>query len=113
MRSYTKLHQFYGGIDLHARTMYLYVLNQEGGNSRAPEYARRPRPLSQRHRALPGGSRRLGGMHLHLGPGWSIRVPAKGIPFVLVILGHALHMKAIHGGKAKNDRIEAQKIAIL
>src|SRR5207244_5013515 len=32
------------------------------------------------------------------------------IPFVL---GHALYMKAIHGGKAKNDRIDAQKIAVL
>ena len=33
-----------------------------------------------------------------------------GIPFVL---GHALSMKAIHGGKAKNDTIDAQKIAVL
>jgi transposase len=34
----------------------------------------------------------------------------EGIPFVL---GHALYMKAIHGGKAKNDRIDAYKIAVL
>ena len=33
-----------------------------------------------------------------------------GLPFVL---GHALYMKAIHGGKAKNDRIDARKIAVL
>src|SRR4051812_40675042 len=32
------------------------------------------------------------------------------IPFVL---GHALSMKAIHGGKAKNDKRDAQKIAVL
>jgi transposase len=32
------------------------------------------------------------------------------IPFVL---GHALYMKAIHGGQAKNDKIDAQKIAVL
>jgi hypothetical protein len=32
------------------------------------------------------------------------------IPFTL---GHALYMKAIHGGKAKNDRIDAGKIAHL
>ena len=32
------------------------------------------------------------------------------IPFVL---GHALYMKAIHGGKAKNDTIDSQKIAAL
>jgi transposase len=34
----------------------------------------------------------------------------EGIPFVL---GHALYMKAIHGGKAKHDRIDAHKMAIL
>jgi hypothetical protein len=30
MRFYTKPHKFYGGIDLHARTMYLCLLNQDG-----------------------------------------------------------------------------------
>lgn len=34
----------------------------------------------------------------------------EGIPFVL---GHALYMKAIHGGKAKNDKIDSHKIAVL
>jgi transposase len=34
----------------------------------------------------------------------------EGIEF---ILGHALYMKAIHGGKAKNDKIDSQKIAVL
>jgi hypothetical protein len=31
-------------------------------------------------------------------------------PFVL---GHALSMQALHGGKAKNERIDAQKSAVL
>jgi transposase len=34
----------------------------------------------------------------------------EGIAFVL---GHALSRKAIHGGKAKNDQIDAHKIAVL
>jgi hypothetical protein len=34
----------------------------------------------------------------------------EGIPFVL---GHALSMKAIHGGKAKHDKIDSHKIAAL
>jgi transposase len=34
----------------------------------------------------------------------------EGIPFVL---GHALYMRAIHGGRAKNDRIDSHKIAVL
>jgi transposase len=32
------------------------------------------------------------------------------IPFVL---GHALYMKAIHGGKAKNDRLDAAKLSAM
>jgi transposase len=32
---------------------------------------------------------------------------------IAFVLGHALYMKAIHGGKAKNDRIDAHKIAVL
>jgi hypothetical protein len=34
----------------------------------------------------------------------------EGLP---VVLGHALYMKAIHGGKAKNDKSDAHKIAVL
>ena len=34
----------------------------------------------------------------------------EGIPFVL---GHALSMKAIPGGNATNDKIDAHKIAVL
>jgi transposase len=34
----------------------------------------------------------------------------EGMPFVL---GHALYMKAIHGGKAKHDTIDSQKLAVL
>jgi transposase len=33
----------------------------------------------------------------------------EGLPFVL---GHARYMKAIHGGKAKHDTIDAPKIAV-
>jgi transposase len=35
---------------------------------------------------------------------------ARNIPFVL---GHALYMKAIHGSKTKNDKIDSHKIALL
>jgi hypothetical protein len=30
MRFYTKQHQMYCGIDLHARTMYVCILSQDG-----------------------------------------------------------------------------------
>jgi transposase len=32
---------------------------------------------------------------------------------IACVLGHALDMNAIHGGKAKNDKIDSQKIAAL
>jgi transposase len=35
---------------------------------------------------------------------------SQGITF---ILAHALYLKAIHGGKAKNDPVDAQKLAVL
>jgi hypothetical protein len=34
----------------------------------------------------------------------------EGIPYVL---GHAFSIKAIHGGKATNEKIDAHKIAVL
>jgi hypothetical protein len=48
-------------------------------------------------------------MHLHLVlAGRPVR--RENIAFVL---GHALYMKAIHGGRAKNEKIDAHKIAVL
>ena len=42
---------------------------------------------------------------------WLVDLCARdGIAFVL---GHALYMKAIHGGKAKNDKLDAHQIAVL
>jgi len=32
MRFYTKHHQFYCGIDLHARTMYVCIMDHEEGH---------------------------------------------------------------------------------
>src|SRR5262245_36148654 len=40
--------------------------------------------------------------------------PHPGCPGrVALVLGHALSMKAMHGGKATNDTIDSQKIAVL
>ena len=37
MKFYTQQHRYYRGIDLHARTMYLCILNQGGEESRMTE----------------------------------------------------------------------------
>lgn len=109
MRFYNRSHQFYVGIDLHARQMYVCVIDQEG--------------KTKFHRNLPTDARHL---EKALSPFMENIVVAvecvftwywiadfcadRGIDFVL---GHALYMKAIHGGKTKNDRIDSKKIAAL
>jgi hypothetical protein len=36
-----------------------------------------------------------------------------GIGWLTCVLGHALYGKALHSGKAKNDKIDTQQIAVL
>ena len=109
MRFYTQQHQYYCGIDLHARAMYVCIKDQEGN--------------ILLHRNLP------------IKPGRFLNVIAPYRDDIVVfvecmfawywladlcarekihfVLGHALYMKAIHGGKAKNDRIDSKKISTL
>jgi transposase len=107
MRFYTTPHPFYCGIDLHARTMSVCLLDQ--------------------HRAI------LVHRHMQTSPEACLNVIApyrpglvvavecmfpwywladlcadEGIPFVL---GPALYMQAIQGGKAQNDPIDSHKMA--
>jgi len=109
MRFYTETHKHYCGIDLHARTMYVCILDQEG--------------KVLLHRSLPCDPERF---LRTIGPYRDDLVVAvecifswywladlcaqEGIAFVL---GHALYMKAIHGAKAKNDKIDSKKTAAL
>jgi transposase len=44
---------------------------------------------------------------------WSGRADLCAEQGMAVVLGHALSMQALHGGKAKNDRIDAPKLAAL
>jgi transposase len=109
MRFYTKQHKFYCGIDLHARTMYVCVLNQEGEILLHRDMKAAPGPFLK---AIASYREDLVVcVECIFTWYWLADLCAQeGIPFVL---GHALYMKAIHGGKAKNDRIDAHKIAVL
>jgi transposase len=109
MRFYTKQHTFYCGIDLHARTMYLCILNQEGEILVHRNMPAGPDPFLKA--IAPYREDLVVCVACIFTWYWLADLCAReGIPFVL---GHALSMKAIHGGKAKNDKIDAQKIAIL
>ena len=45
MRFYTKQHPYYGGIDLHARTLYLCILDQQGETRLHKNLPAQPEPL--------------------------------------------------------------------
>src|SRR6266853_2250344 len=109
MRFYTKQHPFYCGIDLHARTMYVCILDQAGETLLHRNMPATPEAL-RKAIAPYRGQIVLAAACLFTWYWLADLCAEHEIPFVL---GHALSMKAIHGGKAKNDKIDAQKIAVL
>jgi transposase len=109
MRFYTQQHLHYCGIDLHARSLYLCILDSKG--------------KTLVHRKLPCDRDQLLKTLVPHREDLAVAVEClfcwywvadlcseQGFTFVL---GHALYMKAIHGGKTKNDRIDSYKIAAL
>jgi len=109
MRFYTKQHQFYCGIDLHARSMYVCILSQDGEVVLHRNMPASPDTLLKA--IAPYRDHMVIAVECIFTWYWLADLCAQeGLPFVL---GHALSMKAIHGGKAKNDTIDSQKIAVL
>jgi len=109
MRFYTKQHKFYCGIDLHAKKMYLCILD-ETGEIRLHRNIKTDREVFLKV-IEPYQEDIVVAVECMFTWYWVADLCTKhGIPFVL---GHALYMKAIHGGKAKNDKIDSRKIAVL
>jgi transposase len=109
MRFYTQQHRHYCGIDLHARTMYLCILDRDGKTVLHRNVKAQPESFLKA--LAPYREDLVVAVECVFTWYWLADLCAQEeIPFVL---GHALYMKAIHGGKAKNDRIDAHKIAVL
>jgi transposase len=109
MRFYTTQHQFYCGIDLHARSMYVCILSHDGEILLHRNMKAAPEPFLKA--VAPYRDGLVIAVECIFTWYWLADLCAQeGIPFVL---GHALYMKAIHGGKAKNDKIDSHKIAAL
>jgi transposase len=109
MRFYTKTHQYSCGIDLHTRWMYLCILNQEGETLYHQNLKASPENFLQA--VAPYRQDLVVAVECIFSWYWLADLcTEEGIHFVL---GHALYLKAIHGGKAKNDKIDSQKIAVL
>jgi transposase len=109
MRFYNGQHQHWCGIDLHAKTMYVCILDAQGQVRLHQNLRAAPEDflaaIAPYREGLVVAAECIFTWY------WLADLCAReGIAFVL---GHALYMKAIHGGKAKNDRIDALKIATL
>ena len=109
MNFYNNLHPYYCGIDLHARVLYVCIIDQEGQICVHKEISDSPDKLKSILEPYLGNIV-VGVECMHCWYWVSDFCEALGVDF---ILGHALYMKAIHGGKAKNDRIDSFKIATL
>jgi hypothetical protein len=105
MKFYTKQHQYYRGIDLHARTMYVCILDQAGRIVAERNMASAPEPFLTF--IAPYREDVVIGVECIFTWYWLADLCAR--EQLGFILGHALYMKAIHGGKAKNDRIDARR----
>ena len=109
MRFYTGQHRFYCGIDLHARTLTLCILDDHGAVTCRATLPASPDAFLQAIAPYRDGL--AVACECMFAWYWLADLcQEQAIPFVL---GHALYMKAIPGGKAKNDSLDAEKIARL
>ena len=109
MRFYTTTHKHCCGIDLHARNMYVCVLSRE--NKVLLHRNLRTDPELFLRAIEPFREDLVVGVECMFTWYWLADLCAQ--EKIHFVLGHALYMKAIHGGKAKNDRIDAYKIATI
>jgi transposase len=109
MRFFQHTHRFYCGIDLHTKSMHVCILDHDGNVVVDRNLATCPKEFLKVIAPYRDGI--IVGVECMFSWYWLADLcQEKNIPFVL---GHALYMRLIHGGKGKNDRIDAGKIARL
>lgn len=109
MKFYNHQHPFYCGIDLHSKTLHACVVDDRG-----EKLLHRNFHCRQSERLF-GDLKRFDTKDVIIGCestfNWYWLADAcqeRQYPF---ILGHALYLKAIHGGKTKSDPIDSEKLA--
>jgi len=109
MRMYNQAHRFYCGIDLHTRTIYLCILDHAGQIVLHHDVPAEPAAFLEAIAPYRDGL--VVACECLFCWYWLADLcQAENIAFVL---GHALYMKAIHGGKSKDADIDAEKISRL
>ena len=110
MKMYQTQHPFYCGIDLHANQMYACVVDHNGKKLLHHNY--KTRNANKFFEELePFGSDIAIGCESTFN--WYWLADACRERKLSFILGHALYLKAIHGGKVKNDKLDSEKLALL
>src|SRR3989442_5394525 len=109
MRFYTQQHPFDCGLDLHARSMDVCIVHHAGAILRHRTMQAAPDPfltaIAPYREGLVVAVARLFTWY------WLADLCApEGMAFVL---GHALSIKAMHGGTATNDTSDSHKLAVL
>lgn len=106
---YNGQHKYYCGIDLHANTMYVCILDQ-AGDVKFHKNMRTDRQLFL-EKIAPFRENLVVMVKCIYTWYWLADLcEDEGIAFVL---GHVLYIKAIHGAKTKHDRIDSLKLARL
>ncbi len=106
---YKKQHNFYCGIDLHAKNMFICIIDSHGNIKLHNNFKISPDELLKA--ITPFNDDLVIAVECMFAWYWiSDFCDEHNITFVL---GHAPYMKAIHGAKAKNDKIDSYKIAHL
>jgi transposase len=107
MPNYNQAHAFYCGVDLHARSMFVHIQSAKGKTVFEKDLPAGPDEFLDA--VAPFRKNLVVGCECMFAWYWLADLcEDKRIPFVL---GHALAMKHIHGGKAKSDKLDAAKLA--
>ena len=110
MKYYTSTTEFNCGIDLHARQMYVCVMDRQGKklvhtnvlNNDFTYFLKLVEPYKHDLTVC-----------CECMFGWYWLADACQAAHLTFVLAHALYVKAIHGGKNKNDRIDSEKLTHL
>ena len=110
MKYYTSTTEFNCGIDLHARQMYVCVMDRQGKklvhtNVRDNDFNFFLKLVEPYQHSLT--------VCCECMFGWYWLADACQDAGLTFVLAHALYVKAIHGGKNKNDRVDSEKLTHL
>src|SRR5260370_33145058 len=105
MRFFSQSDRFYCGIDLHAKTMHVCILDHDGNALVDRNLASCPQAFLKVIAPYRDGI--IVGVESTFCWYWLANLFQK--EQIAFVLGHALYMRLIHNGQGKNDRIDADK----